>query len=1418
METKRILAAAVVGWVCAGAAASEYDFYAGLRYPGAKRRADVALYKAKQAGKGDPKAYERREVDWWPRRGVDVVDVKEGMPLRTWTLRTQQIADGTARLQAHLVGFRGMGNTTSNPFRGDGGPWEPGVVLRLSDGRKRCFVRGSFSDEDRAYIMDLYVREMKRIKAGLDKTPRVKRSGADIRWPNNAKPGQPGTMQVESEHFIWVSGSQAGSEGDPWVNEKAPDKAEWYRRGTVECAEYWWALTEYAGNLMPYWDRKGKFKHEVTVAGTKRDGHEFIGGYAGGGYGGCILKGAGGGPWAPGLWHEWGHGALANRIRIGGGEAQADMHQCLADPSMLKGNHHLKTPWRNMFNGGMGYGYTVFYSITGDDPNWGYAWFTCLPYGAGETSVLQAVARVGQQRGLFQDGIRGLGDMVGEYAARLATFDCELEDLFCRRYFAATRSWLEPVDRAKGIHRIPWDQAPEPFGVNIVRLVPDEGAKQFTVDFRGRHDPDYYSDWRACIVVVSFDGSRRYSPLWNKGAMTMACRDDDCAYWLTVAATPTALYTGPLEGSLYSGRHAYRYPWSVHLSGARPGRPQNTRADLGQAALDYPAGDAIPQPADTPMGKRYARMLTGLLERRKDLGDVVRSETARMTQGRRHANGGGWVANTAAVAASAYVGPDAMVLGKAKVLDHAIVDEYAVVAGNAVVSGHARVSGPAIIQGNAKVGGYSRTWVALGGTDVADTVPRRLGAERLHEFGLWAHYAMDRPENTLLEDWYRFPHRADRRYGRPLGPNLNGYLHGRPSFVVDGEHRGFRFDGKTQYGELSPRLADLGEITVLTTLRWAGHGPVTVFDFGSSRGDCFVLKVANAGALHLVARAGGKRLVSLTASKALAANRWVRLRVEIDGSKTALWVDGEEVAQAASSFRPCDAFPGGQERRNFLAVSRDGSGRFQGVIDRLVVYHTVHDDFRRVPPPIRDAPIRPTAGFLDAVQKSLGDVAELGRKIRSGAAELVRPYEKFKIEQEARLRELKERHPAFRAAEANLSAAKDALGHRKGELGKEFDALPEHVSAKKGIDAMRTRARELRSQVAKLETERFAKDEELAAIQTRKKQAEDRRRVLDRELRVAFDKQADVVDERTALAGLRKRIDVLRREVQKLEQETFEKDRALSVLLARRKELDRSSPLLAEVARKIREREKALRAAVRTNSAAGREREEGEARKRDRDQALKRRFESFRNSNEEYARLPARVRDLEAKYRNRQNDLRKQLRRTNPAVGPLERQKQDLDRVSRERDQALRQKRDLYIATRSAEMLRAVGTAEKALKDATDKALARYLPEKLWIGGFAYQAYRGYYNTPYSRYIGDYVRAQLGGGQMREDVGFLTNLAKEAGNQEAWRTRVDWDWRMRQEVDGTIADLPLQQKWIRRVRGAVVTGKPQPLRVGPQGR
>ena len=50
----------------------------------------------------------------------------------------------------------------------------------------------------------------------------------------------------------------------------------------------------------------------------------------------------------------------------------------------------------------------------------GYCLFMAMPLAAIENHSLLSTARILEQRGLAKNGIRGLGDLVGEYAARLS--------------------------------------------------------------------------------------------------------------------------------------------------------------------------------------------------------------------------------------------------------------------------------------------------------------------------------------------------------------------------------------------------------------------------------------------------------------------------------------------------------------------------------------------------------------------------------------------------------------------------------------------------------------------------------------------------------------------------------------------------------------------------------------------------------------------------------------------------------------------------------------------------------------------------------------------------------------------------------------------------------------------------------------
>ena len=75
----------------------------------------------------------------------------------------------------------------------------------------------------------------------------------------------------------------------------------------------------------------------------------------------------------------------------------------------------------------------------------------------------------------------------------------------------------------------------------------------------------------------------------------------------------------------------------------------------------------------------------------------------------KHANGHGWIADTASVAESVYVGPCAIVYGKAELSDRVRVEDYAQVSGTACLSGDVRVCRVAWLdKGTYKTGVFAR--------------------------------------------------------------------------------------------------------------------------------------------------------------------------------------------------------------------------------------------------------------------------------------------------------------------------------------------------------------------------------------------------------------------------------------------------------------------------------------------------------------------------------------------------------------------------------------------------------------------------------------------------------------------------------------------------------------------------------------
>jgi hypothetical protein len=375
----------------------------------------------------------------------------------------------------------------------------------------------------------------------------------------------------------------------------------------------------------------------------------------------------------------------------------------------------------------------------------------------------------------------------------------------------------------------------------------------------------------------------------------------------------------------------------------------------------------------------------------------------RNAKGHRHPNGGGFVSGNCKVAATAYVGPDAMVLDGATVKDNACIKEFAVVLGpKSVISGNAKIGGRAWVAGDLKVGGDARileaatvttswreTWgrgklregqaeihgtavikgelflllcfakdqVLTGGLVTDYTPDIRSGGSGVFKHGrhyrscdrfdkapgfgggkdagaLYANWEFNQPKAVTLEDAY---------------VNNNGILHGRPRFADDGERRCIVFNGKDQYAEAPPSVADFGTLTIDMMVKRAGGG--RLFDFGTGPEECFYLSLDGAsGKPTLTARHAGKSY-TVAASKGIPAGTWTRVRVEMDGATASIHVDGKRVAAKAFAFYPRSVFIGDRPEGNFIACGRNKEAFFKGRMDHFRIYRKVHDDFSAVGSP-----------------------------------------------------------------------------------------------------------------------------------------------------------------------------------------------------------------------------------------------------------------------------------------------------------------------------------------------------------------------------------------------------------------------------------------------------------------------------------
>lgn len=256
-----------------------------------------------------------------------------------------------------------------------------------------------------------------------------------------------------------------------------------------------------------------------------------------------------------------------------------------------------------------------------------------------------------------------LNDEFGKYAQRNVTWDYSIHDNMmkvikglneaeaCRQYTYVDTAMLNP-----GWYVVPKYMAPADYGYNIIPLYREPGATQIGLQFQGYPNTSAGgAGWRYSFVAVDADGKPRYSPIRSSayGNTTFDLTENDQELYLVVTGAPTTHHNYIWTPGW---PRIYRYPYRFALTGAKP---------AGQAPGYNSQKDVYP--------------------------------------GKPHPNGGGWVANTANVASTAYVGPYAQVLNYATVSGNARIDGHAIVKGSATVSGNAVVRGNAIVGSSAKV-------------------------------------------------------------------------------------------------------------------------------------------------------------------------------------------------------------------------------------------------------------------------------------------------------------------------------------------------------------------------------------------------------------------------------------------------------------------------------------------------------------------------------------------------------------------------------------------------------------------------------------------------------------------------------------------------------------------------------------------
>ena len=529
------------------------------------------------------------------------------------------------------------------------------------------------------------------------------------------------------------------------------------------------------------------------------------------------------------------------------------------------------------------------------------------------SDFVKTLMQEGKQNEYPYDEIARLGgadikDTLGHYAKRLATLDFAHHDSYMARQnqMLADQPWswnqiftvperIRDADNVmisdkvqeSGWYTVLTERAPQQFGVNIIPLVPDDAKISVRLD--GLTDVKG-ADWRACIVMETFDGKAHYSDLFKAGeTMTVTMTKSDVKAYLVVTATPdldtcqhNAVPWSYTEGASDENHVPFlsktRYPYAVEIKGA-----------------------SVQQKFDTGVS------------------------------GHQHPNGGGFVADTATVADSVYVGENAQVLGWANVSGNAKIIGHAVIAGTAKISGNAIIGDSACVCGEAMISENARILESAFVTDAYTVSGNATVKGTAFLYGKGTATGQSVPDGDYYDDSGRTLEK-----GAVFGwASPDTYVNSRP--YADGQTAALEFDstaladtytstyampmnepvweeertsgkGVMTFDGTNDLVADssyatLHDVTYQTAALLRDDQPGSLFRFGSK--EKYTGLTAIGGDLVYTIR-DGENVQKLTAENAYTPGEWFTVSVVLSGDACKLVVNGKTAASGAITLDPVD--------------------------------------------------------------------------------------------------------------------------------------------------------------------------------------------------------------------------------------------------------------------------------------------------------------------------------------------------------------------------------------------------------------------------------------------------------------------------------------------------------------------------------